>query len=55
MVSEGYEICMWGMRSRRVASETSVNEPVMRACEAMMAATAESRIAKGRIVSGSIW
>ena len=39
---------------RRVASDTSENEPVMSACEAMMAATAESTMAKGRRGSGSI-
>lgn len=32
---------MCGIRSRRLASDTSENAPVMSACEAMMAATVE--------------
>ena len=43
-----------GIRLRRVASDTSENEPVMSACEAIMAATAESTMAKGLRGSGSI-
>ena len=46
---------MWGMRSRRTASETMEKDPVMSACDAMMAASVESRTAKTRICSGSIW
>ena len=46
---------MCGMRSRRTASETMENDPVMSACEAMMAAKVESMTAKMRTCSGSIW
>ena len=46
---------MWGMRSRRTASETMEKEPVMSAWEAMIAARVESRTAKTRTCSGSIW
>ena len=42
------------MRFRRAASDTIVNEPVMRACEAMIAAMVERITAKGRRPSGSI-
>ena len=43
---------MWGMRSRRTASETMEKEPVMSAWEAMIAAKVESRTAKTRIWLG---
>ncbi len=46
---------MRGMRSRRLASETSENAPVMRACEAMIAASVERMTPPGRIIEGSIW
>ena len=40
------------MRSSRMASDTSVYEPVMSACDAMIAASAT---AGARSASGSIW
>lgn len=46
---------MWGMRSRRTASETIEYEPVMSACEAMMAANVERTTANTRSSSGIIW
>lgn len=43
------------MKSSRMASDTSVYELVMSACDAMIAASAPSATAGARNASGSIW
>ena len=51
---DGYTICICGIKSSLLASETRVKDPVTNACEAMIAAIVPSTTPAGRISSGSI-
>ena len=53
--SDGYKVCSLGNKFNLIASETSVKEPEINACEAIIAANVEIIIPNIKSGLGIIW